>query len=52
MASENLPHRLPGETGIPHYPTTLPSAAFLIRVAEGLDRWAERDRNRNSGETD
>jgi hypothetical protein len=42
---DDLPHRTPGESGFPHYPTTLPSVALLIRVAEGLDQWAERDRD-------
>lgn len=43
--SSNLPHRTPGATHIPHpaYRTAAPSAALLIRVAQGLDSWAERD---------
>ncbi|AHH16653.1 hypothetical protein NONO_c18530 [Nocardia nova SH22a] len=44
MAHEDLPQRTPGRFGFPCYPTTSPSVAFLIRVAEGLDEWAERDR--------
>ncbi len=45
--SPNLPHRTPGATHIPHpiHQTAAPSAALLIRVAQGLDQWAERDRN-------
>ncbi|WP_157121058.1 hypothetical protein [Nocardia miyunensis] len=41
--SDELPRRTPGTHHIPRYPTTLPSAALLIRVATGLDEWAERD---------
>lgn len=39
-----LPRRTPGESHIPHFRTTTPSVALLIRVATGIDAWAERDR--------
>ncbi|MBY8855676.1 hypothetical protein K7711_04230 [Nocardia sp. CA2R105] len=42
--SDELPRRTPGAHHIPRYRTTLPAAALLIRVATGLDDWAERDR--------
>lgn len=44
--SNELPHRTPGATDIPdapHFQTSAPSVALLIRVAEGLDQWAERE---------
>lgn len=46
MARENLPRRTPGVPQIPHRSG---SAAFalLIRVATGLDEWAEFDRQTN-----
>lgn len=44
MKSE-LPQRIPGASGIPHYRTTAHSVSLLIRVAQGLDDWAERDRS-------
>ncbi|MGF6889668.1 hypothetical protein ABIA39_009137 [Nocardia sp. GAS34] len=40
-----LPRRTPGASHIPHYRTAAPSMSLLIRVAQGLDEWAERDRN-------
>lgn len=42
-----LPRRTPGATHIPHpnHRTAAPSAALLIRVAQGLDQWAEHDRH-------
>jgi len=40
-----LPRRTPAATHIPHYRTATPSMSLLIRVAQGLDEWAERDRN-------
>ncbi|MGW5518363.1 hypothetical protein [Nocardia africana] len=43
--TEQLPRREPGKSGFPRYPTTLASAALLIRVAQGLDEWSERDRH-------
>jgi hypothetical protein len=39
-----LPQRMPGASGIPHYRTTVPSVSLLIRIAQGLDEWAEHDR--------
>ncbi|MCC3312439.1 hypothetical protein [Nocardia africana] len=41
---DELPRRRPGESGFVRYPTTLPCAALLIRVAQGLDEWSDRDR--------
>ncbi|WP_157104087.1 hypothetical protein [Nocardia kruczakiae] len=43
--TEQLPRRTPGEFGFLRYPTTLASAALLIRVAQGLDEWSEGDRH-------
>ncbi len=43
--TDKLPRRRPGGSGFPRYPTTLPSAALLIRVAQGLDEWSDSDRH-------
>ena len=46
--SDELPQRTPGTTDIPdapHFQTSTPSVALLIRVAEGLDQWAECGRH-------
>ncbi|AHH16256.1 hypothetical protein NONO_c14530 [Nocardia nova SH22a] len=43
--TDELPRRRPGEFGFVRHPTTLPCAALLIRVAQGLDEWSDRDRH-------
>ncbi len=42
--NRELPRRTPGAPDIPHR-TGSASFALLIRVATGLDQWAERDRH-------
>ncbi len=44
MAHENLPRRRPSTPETPHRSGSA-SFALLIRVATGLDQWAERDRH-------
>lgn len=43
-----LPRRTPGAPHIPHYRTATPSVSLLLRVAQGLDEWAEHDRHTNA----
>lgn len=53
--NDELPRRLPGATDIPeapHFQTAAPSVALLIRVATGLDQWAERDRHTGPSKPD
>lgn len=55
MAHENQPQRIPLHVRYPDTPfraTTMARAALLIRVATGLDQWAERDRHTGQSRPD